>query len=349
MSGPAVREAAGDTVEDGRDEERRGVHLVAVWMAGYLSVASAVVLSELADERALPAAVAIAVFLLIAWGLLVVADRLAWPWRGGRRWRPGWALVVDVLAAVWLVAEAPLVHSLQGPGPLLSLGLTLWAGLVFAALPYLVLAGVIAAGRSWWWPTWLVLLAVVTVLAARMAWVSDTQARVERQLNEAEITTYNLYLADVPGYRLWGWWRLPYPSSGLDATPVGVFRYVPASGRGPEIVVSADDLAVEHPSCGPAPLLVSDNGMGSVVSGAATCTHDGGALWYRRGPGAQQYVHTFSNATVRVSSTADASRDVLRRAAMSVRPATYSEIEQLLPDSGGLYQPVNDHSWMFFF
>jgi hypothetical protein len=33
--------------------------LVAVWIAGYLTVASAVVLSELADERALPAPVAV--------------------------------------------------------------------------------------------------------------------------------------------------------------------------------------------------------------------------------------------------------------------------------------------------
>jgi hypothetical protein len=197
---------------------------------------------------------------------------------------------------VYAQGQAELLHN-----PMLSLPRS--------AIPAALMAGLLL--RPWYVKLGAVALTVAAVFGLLTVLAAAAPDEVDSRLAAAHVERGQYFVVSIPGYR-------PVPNQGLWYLEPEDPPYLRA------VSVYADLAMPPGDECKRAP-------MDTDLAQQAPCTIERPGLAYLEGPDKHEYYYRRGPLLVRIVGTRAVDRDVLRTAALSVRPATDDELLTELP------------------
>ncbi|MFI1995590.1 hypothetical protein [Actinoplanes sp. NPDC020271] len=242
--------------------------------------------------------------------------------------RLGWAVVVTLGGALGLAGAAGLtamLHVRYGrPEPWFLLG----------GLPFLLVAALFI-GR---WIRVVAFVLVVALAGGAVYAVQRQHAETEqnRVLGMLQDPLDLIYTTDIPGYQR----RTPPLSARTPYEPID--QSTVAYWLEKDIVVTVSHTAVTVTDCGPEPLFVpepppvlrqsdgsfpSPSPRPSAPPGPISCEADGGALFYRHGAAAHEYIRTDGTTVIRAAAGTVVDKELLRAAVLAAHAVNVDELE----------------------
>ncbi|MGW7289436.1 hypothetical protein ACWGH4_28575 [Streptomyces sp. NPDC054847] len=179
-------------------------------------------------------------------------------------------------------------------------------------------------------PVTAVVTLALVACGSETAGAGADRAELEARARAAQVAIENVYVTEVPGYKVAKQSVGVLGADGYSATYV-------RQGTGAQIRLGVDKGSMDAALCPKTPLGVGSRG----TDGAVECVADGGS-WYRTSGTQHEYATEVDGRLVRLDAdTATVDRATLRKAAEAAHAASDAELDAVLPptrDDAG--QPV---------